>query len=412
MVRYNFYKCPIVRKNLPLKQNVCLFLIFFLYLPLFSITPDKASIDVPEEEFVRQQVLLLPVSPLVNDPASLHLKPTIYNVLKLQLEKQQSLDFINSDEEKEEQLRSLNQEAEDFETLVLRLQGVFPGATSITCEYYLDQDRFYLLVNVWDLNTRVVKRFFTESLPADLEMLENLQTIALKIAEAVAGELPPSPRESLFMEQVMEDLRDQIAREEEYSDLLEEIKHEVWVTPFSGIIAGSITTWTQGMPLLAPALGVEYTGYLTDLWHWRVGLDFALGIPGSYADGESEITLSGLFGYHTRTRLSFFVDAGLAVSYVQNPAAQALAPEAVADSELPAINRWSISLPLQVAYAYYLSPHFFINIRFRSQGLGFTIETLDKSQYSGGTEKLAYSHGFSYFNLLAFTFALGGGICF
>jgi hypothetical protein len=168
-------------------QKIIFILFLAAALPLYSQEAAPA-------QAVRNRIILSPVTSLTGNQEFLYLKGTIYNVLLINLKKQERISVVNEEAGAES---IINAEAA-FEDYLASLSRAFPGSSVILTEYYVAKSKLNIRVNVWDITTRRVKNSFTETMPADLDLLANIEKMSANIAVAVARELPLTEREALF----------------------------------------------------------------------------------------------------------------------------------------------------------------------------------------------------------------------
>ncbi|HEQ71765.1 MAG TPA: hypothetical protein ENN69_04685 [Spirochaetia bacterium] len=358
---------------------------------------------------IRRHVILTPVTELTENAEFAYLSGTIYNVLLVNFRKQESLFILNGQAEGTDEPSGTG----DFEGDAAKLRRLHPGAAAVRAEYYVAGGTLNIIINVWDLDSLRVKRTFTESMPADLDMLRNLERMAAGTAEAVAHDLPPTEREALFQKQIAARLRHRINEEEKLVEEIFSLRHELSIVPFSGIGLGrTVVSWSMLGPFISPVLNLEYSALIGDSYHLRVSCEY-LGFDLTDPDPErTEFALDVMVGMHSRSLFSLSFDAGIAVIYDHNPESAALAYTLGLGEYAPSAERFSLSLPLQLGLTIYPSPHTFLAFRLKYHGLTWTIESLPPSAYDVGHEKLTYTSGFSLWNLLCMTFQIRAGVRF
>jgi hypothetical protein len=225
-------------------QKIIFILFLAAALPLYSQEAAPA-------QAVRNRIILSPVTSLTGNQEFLYLKGTIYNVLLINLKKQERISVVNEEAGAES---IINAEAA-FEDYLASLSRAFPGSSVILTEYYVAKSKLNIRVNVWDITTRRVKNSFTETMPADLDLLANIEKMSANIAVAVARELPLTEREALFSKEVAASLRNKINDEDRFVEEIFSRRNEITLTPFSGLGVGrTVVSWTATGPLVSPLL--------------------------------------------------------------------------------------------------------------------------------------------------------------
>jgi hypothetical protein len=293
------------------------------------------------------------------------------------------------------------------------LKENFPGATAIITEYYVAKDTLHMLINLWDLDTLRVKSSFIETMPADLDMLKNIEKMAVNTAIAVALELPPTERDALFEKQIVVSLRKKINDEEKMVESIFSAHHEISLVPFSGIGLGrTVVSWSPLGPFVSPVLSLEYSYFFEKQFHLRFGFEYLCFDVLALNPSRNEITFEALIGFHSASIFSLSLEAGLAFIYDINPASAALACTFESTNITPEAQRFSLSIPLRLGLALYISRSFFINLTLKYHGLTWTIEPLEPHDYDVGNQRLNYYHGLSPWNLLCVSFMVETGVRF
>jgi len=239
------------------KIVICIFLIINI---IYSIYSQENTV------LKTRKILLLPTQDATNKQEYQHLRMYIFNVLKSNLNKYENLEVIFLNDNFPVSLYD-----KDFESIVKGLSEQYTVESFIFGEYFVDNQGLYVFVNVWDAASLRVKNLFMKSMPADLDMLENIDNMCIDIARGVAKELPPLERDILFQKQVLSRLRRQIDREEKLIEDIFKHVHEIQVTPMSGISLGrTIISWSDQGPFMAPLLYVEYSYYFAADFHARI----------------------------------------------------------------------------------------------------------------------------------------------
>ncbi|MEJ2663753.1 MAG: hypothetical protein P8107_06890 [Spirochaetia bacterium] len=383
-------------------KKIVVFLVLFINCILLLQAEGLQSAE-------KRTVLLLPTQDATNNEKYKHLRKYIFNILKINLQKYKNLQVIIP-----EQKVSVDLYTGDFESYVRTLSEHYTSAESfIFGEYFVDGRGLHVFVNVWDAASLRVKNLFVKTMPADLDMLENIDRMCIDIAGAVAKDLPPLERDILFQKQVLSGLRRQINYEEKLIEDISAKHNEIQVTPMTGLSLGrTIISWSDLGPFIAPLLYLEYTRYLTKDLHARFGFEY---LPMDLLTQNSqryEISLQALIGFHTQSLFSFTVDAGLALIYDYNQRSAALAYTGGSDVVYPKAERFSVSIPLEVGCSIFLNDLFFINLRFRYHGLTYTFEPKAPGDYDEGNSSYLYSNGFSPWNLLCLSISTQIGFRF
>ncbi len=357
----------------------------------------------------KNRIILLPVKNLTDNSDYAYLKTTLYNVLQINLEKQERIYLLNND--RQEELDS--GPSDNFDAYLDFLKETFSGVSLIVSEYYASGENLHILVNVWEIDTLRIKNSFIESMPADLDLLMNIENMAVNIAEAVARELPPTERDAIFDEQVAASLRQKINEEEQFSERIFDKHHELSITPFSGLSLGrTIVSWSEDGPFVSPVLAVGYTYLFGDSYRFHFGMEYlGFGLLGRETK-RYEISFEAMFGFHTKSPFSLFVSGGFGASYDNNQASGALAYDSGYDIVYPAIERFSINLPIVLGFTIYFTEKYFISLGLNYHGINYTFEALDPEDYNIGNTRLKYVNGFSVWNFLCLSININTGLRF
>ncbi|MBN2353336.1 MAG: hypothetical protein JXD23_12250 [Spirochaetales bacterium] len=377
---------------------------FSVFASLFIAVSGLSAQEAP----ALRELLLLPVRHTASKSENDYLKVYIYNILKINFERQPSLKVIECDDQARKLLA-----ASDLETAIGELSRRYTVESFIFAEYFVDGNGLHLSIHVWERETLRVKNVFPAVMPAGLDMLTNVEALCLSAAEAVARDLPPREREALFRRSVIARLRRQIDREERLVEHIRGTPNALVFTPMTGLSLGrSVIAWSDNQPLLSPVVTVEYSRFFTDAFHWRVGAEY---LPFDMVGGgglSTEVSLYTLVGYHTQSLFAFNLDAGLAVTYTYNERCAALAYDDGALVVDPAAERISLSLPVEAGFSIFLTRSFFIDLRLRYNGLSFTFEPNGPEAYPKGNATYKYDRGFSPWNFLCFSLAVQAGFRF
>ncbi len=376
---------------------------FAAVLPLFA----QERAEVPAD---KNRIILAPVTSLTDNLEFQYLKGTIYNVLLINLKRQERIAVVNEEPGADEGV--FNGEG-GFEATLSAMAGAFPGASAIVAEYYVAKASLHILVNVWDVSTRRVKNSFIETMPADLDLLANIEKMSANIAESVARELPPTEREALFNKEVAASLRQKIDDEDRFVEEIFSRRHELALVPLSGLGLGrTVVSWTATGPLVSPLLSLGYTYSLGGLWHGRVNLEY-LGLDLATAPGtRQEVTLEALVGIEQQSSFAFSFDAGLALIYDYNRESAALAYTQGAGTVYPTVERLSLSVPVALGFTVYLTRAFFVHLGFKYHGLTFTFEPQAYGTYDVGASSFLYRDGFSAWNFACLSIYVQAGVRF
>lgn len=377
-----------------------------MLLLVFTLPPVCPS---DNEESVKLEILLTPVVSLTENEEFSYLKGIIYNVLLINMKSQETLSVLNDREDAE----TVIMRQTEFEDYVDTLKKNFPGASAVMASYYVDENNLHLIVNVWDLDSLRVRKSFIETMPADLDMLGNIEKTASRTAIAVAEELPPTLREALFEKQIVMSLRKKINDEEKRVEEIFSHRNEICMIPFTGIGLGrTVVSWSTLGPFVSPVLGCEYSFFPDDRFHLRVGVEYLCFDVLTANPLRYEITFEALAGVHSLSLFSLSLDAGIALIYDNNPSCAALTSSYLGVHVTPDAERLSISLPLRLGLTVYISRCFFIQMALKYHGLTWTIETEDPEAYDVGRDRLKYIYGLSPWNLLCLSFVAGSGVRF
>ena len=236
-----------------MKKKLLLPLLFTLGLSL----PHPFLFSQEEDNSAR--IILLPVHSLTDNEEYKNLEGLIYNVLLINLKKQEGLVIVDT-ENNYEQLRL---HGNDYESILDTLSRSRSAGTCVTGEYYVKDRTLHVIITIVDLDYRRLKDCYIQTLPTGLDMLSQIEAMCTAIAVSIAEQLTSLGRDALFEKQVTSELRQQIDREER---ILEEIlsrHHEIRFTPLTGLNIGkSVVSWSRNGPFISPALGIEYT------WYW------------------------------------------------------------------------------------------------------------------------------------------------
>jgi hypothetical protein len=358
---------------------------------------------------MKREIILIPVISLTDNEEYTYLKGTIYNVLLINLKKQESLNVLNE----HPGVITIIKQSCDFEAYLNMLHYSFPKATAIITEYYVADEMLHMLINVWDLSTLRVKNSFINTMPADLDMLKNIEKMAASTAVAVARELPPTERDAVFEKQVVASLRQKINDEERLVEDIFSLQHEIAIVPFAGISLGrTVLSWSPLGPFFSPSINLEYSYFLESPFHLRFGLEYLFFDLLALDSLQHEFSIDAYIGVHTESIFSFSLDVGLALIYDYNPASAALAYKEGSTTVTPEAERFSLSLPLQLGLTMYFSKNMFISFRLKYHGLTLTFESLDPESYDVGNKRLKYYYGFSPWNFLCITLLVQSGFRF
>jgi hypothetical protein len=368
-----------------------IFIGLFLLAASLPLCAQEAAASAP----AKNRIILAPVVSLTDNQEFMYLKGTIYNVLLINLKKQERIAVVN---EEPGAAAVIDAEAA-FEPYLASLARAFPGSSAIMAEYYVAKARLNILVNVWDVSTRRIKNSFTETMPADLDLLANIEKMSANIAEAVARALPPTEREALFNKEVAASLRKKINDEDMFVEEIFAGRHELALAPFTGLGLGrTVISWTANGPLVSPLLSLGYSYWFDTSLHLRLNLEY-LGFDLSTAFGSrQEATFEALIGINEKSSFSFSADVGLALIYDYNLHSAALAYTAGTVPEYPEARRLSLSLPIAIGFSVYLTPHVFFNLAFKYHGLTLTFEPQDYGTYDVGASQFRYYDGLSAWN--------------
>jgi hypothetical protein len=381
--------------------------VFIIISACFAVSVCAAEPGALETQ--KREIILAPVTSLTDDEEFLYLRATIRNVLRINLEKQETLELANDRPDAE----ALIESKVDFDGYLESLASAYPEAIAIVTDFYVSLARLHVLVNVWELETLRIKNSFIETLPADLDMLRNIEIMSSNIAASVARDLPPTPREAIFNKQVISSLRNRINAEEKLTEDIFALRNELSVVLFSGISTGrNILTWSQAGPLVSPVLGIDYSRSIGEDLQVRVGFEYlGLDLLGREAD-RHEITIEALAGFHTKSPYSFSAEAGISASWEYNEASAALAYSFGLDTFYPGASRFSIGIPLSVGFTLFPSRNFSFTLGFEYNGLAYTFENVSPGDYDAGNKRLKYSYGLSPWNFLCFSISIRTGVRF
>jgi hypothetical protein len=359
---------------------------------------------------IKQKVVLLPIDNSTNNVEYAYLSAHIYEVLKVNLQLQSSIDLIH-DINYPDKLSTLYAESirdrEVFEIIHTKLKAEI----YITGDYYIDDERLHLTLKVIDVLSSRLKKLFIYTLPADSKMNRELEEISKKISIIVAEELPPLDRDALIQKQLSDRLLAQMDKEEKRLDTILGKQHEIQLVPFSGINLGrTVISWSKQNPLLAPPLSLEYSYFLDNNYHVRAGIEYLPFDIMLYDVVRTEVGLDLLFGFHTPSLFSFHIDSGIGLTYDYNNDSMALAVSE--NSPAVKVKRFSISIPLHLGLSFYVTDTFLFNFRLKNYFFTYTIELAEPDTYEYGNRSLLYTYGFSPYGYFCLSFSVGMGIRF
>ncbi|MBN1523417.1 MAG: hypothetical protein JW904_02935 [Spirochaetales bacterium] len=377
-------------------------LLLFVLAPLFGFAQQQADIQ-------KRQIILSPVAALTDSAEFDYIKGTLYNVLLINLQEQKTLDILNDRPDAE----PIISKKTAFEPYLQKLQNRFPGATAIIAEYYVADEKLNVMVNVWELDTLRIKNSFIESMPADLDMLSNIELLSARIAQAVAQELGPTEREEVFNRQIAASLRKKINQEEQLVEEVYALHHEISAVLFTGIgIGRSVVSWSEKGPAVSPLVAVEYSLFFDAPYHLRFGVEYMGFNIQDFNSHQQEISAEVLFGTHTLSSFSFFADAGISITWDYNAKSAPHARTGGTEDIYPEVQRFSVGVPVHLDISMYLSPNFFIDLRLKYHGLTWTIETEGPDSYDLGALRMKYFYGFSPWNFLCLSINAQLGVRF
>ena len=380
----------------------------YIFIIILILTP---AILYCETEILKRNILLLPITNLSNNEEYYHLKSFIFNVLKVNLEKQESIYLLYP----EDDIKLIISENNNFKELNIKLKEQYNCEALILGEYYLINEELHIIINVWETGSLRLKNSFIRSMPSDLDMLKNIEEMSIEIAETIANNMPGIKREALLQKYIIKDYRDKLDNNEKLLNNILNKHHEIQFSLFSGINMGrTVVSWSDDGPFIAPAINLEYYYFFKKPIHIRVGLEY---LPFDLMTRDSfrtEITLESLFGYHTQSLFSLSLDTGIAIIYDYNSMCTSLSfnNENYSQRVYRESHRLSLSIPIQIGLSIYLKKSFFMNIRFKYHGFTWTIEPLEPEEYNAGNEIWKYNKGFSPWNLLCMSLTVQAGFRF
>ncbi|MBN2441167.1 MAG: hypothetical protein JXJ04_07465 [Spirochaetales bacterium] len=365
--------------------------LFILVYPLYS----EENGTLPE----KQTIVLVPPENLTRDSDYDYLKDVINNVLIINLNKIESLTIITTIEN----TSLMSREPIDLDTFLTVLYRDYSIENYLKCEYYVSKETLHVLINLWDTVSLRIKNTSIHTMPADLDMLKNIEWMSSQVATNVGKILPALEREARIKRQVRSRLLKKLNQEEIRLTTIFEKKHELQGALFTGLNLGrTIVSWSSTGFLLSPSFNLEYSHFFSNSLHFRVGCEY---LPFDLMDSRgyrTELSIETLFGFQTLSLSSFTADIGVAIIYDYNSRSSALSyygenQEVVIQ---PTIHRLSVSLPIHIGLSLYLHSSFFLNFRFKYHGLTYTFEPLPPSEYGAGGDLWKYNKGFSPWNLV------------
>jgi hypothetical protein len=356
-------------------------------------------------EKAKRSVMLLPVHNLAADEEYASLAYTIFNVFELNLKKQDSLELFTDDG------KILAAEETTFESLMNKIADTYHVETCVLSEYYVSADTLHTTITVVDVATSRIKSCYIKTMPADQGRYDTLDAMCSDISIAIGRDLPLLERDALVQKQVVTGLRQKLDYEERLLNEVYEKNNEIAIIPCAGVNLGrTVISWSEARPPLYLPLGLEYSFFFGESYHVRAGIEY---LPFDLKAPDIKRTEAGidlLIGIHTRSLFSFSIDTGLALTYDYNGKCDTLA--AGSSHTGPRAERWSLSIPLSAGWSLYFNDTFFTSFRLTCYGLTYTFETMNPSQYEGGSSMLKYLNGFSPFNLLCLTLSTSVGVRF
>jgi len=376
-------------------------------LLLFMLTPLFLHAEQPASQ-QKRQIILAPVTMLTENPDIAYLRGAIYNVLLINLGNQKTLDILN-----EKTGAAAMEQTGDLEAYIQGLASSFPGATAIMAEFYAGDEKLHVLVNVWELDTFRLKNSFIRTMPADLDMLRNIEMMASDVAIAVARELPPTEREEVFNRQVISSLRRKINDEDRLVEAIFSRHNEISGVPFSGIGLGrSVIMWSESGPVVSPLASLEYSYFFDEPYHLRAGAEFLGFNLLETAARQRELSFELLAGMHTLSSFSISADAGLSISWQYNSRSSALSHTLGLGTWYPEVTRVTLGVPIHLGFTVYFSESLFAGLRLKYHGLSWTVEPLGPESYDIGGRTLKYAWGFSPWNFLCLSINVQAGLRF
>jgi hypothetical protein len=387
-----------------LKPNT-LFVLFVSFCFLFH----PALFGGDEESINRKQkIFLLPVRNITENKDYVHLESFIYNVLTINIDKQESLRLYTDSNH----VFTPVDPGINMERLFSIIFRDYSTENCLICEYYVVNDELHILINLWDTVSFRIKNTYRKTMPTDLDMLSNIENMSNQVAENIGRVLPMLEREALLQRRVNTRLYNKLDSEERLLDEVFSRHNEIQLSLFTGLHCGrTAVSFSSTGFFISPSLCCEYSLFFKETYHMRFGLEYLPFDIMDARDQQTELCIEVLFGFHTLSLYSFSIDTGLAFIYDYNSASSALSYH-TGDNEnviKPSIERFSISLPFRVGMSLYLTSGFFLNFRLTYHGLTYTFEPLSPSEYNEGSRLWKYHHGFSPWTLLciAFTTQLG-----
>ncbi len=373
-------------------------IVFFFIHCAFAFSAGESS---PELLVLRSRVM--------NDAKEFtHIAGIIDNVLELNLRKQKSIRIAYAESGDFPGTR-------DFDEMNERVWNTYRVKNCLTSEYYVNDGTLTVVVLLWDSEQKRIKDAFVRSMPNDLDMLSAIELMCGEAAENIGRKLPALEREAYIAKRVNADLREKVDAEERILDRLFSKGNEIQFALLSGFNMGrTAVSFSSKGCLISPSLNLEYSILFRNFLHVRLGAEY---LPFHVADPVfpiCEASAEILFGFHTASIDTFSFDTGIAVIYDKNSDSTALSYYAGTEP-VPvtrAVERISISIPLEFGFYIHTESAFFLNVRLRYHGLTWTMEPLPREAYNAGTQTLKYASGFSLWNLFFVSVVLQGGFRF
>jgi len=290
--------------------------------------------------------------------------------------------------------------------------ALIPGIDVVLLtEFFIKDGKLHMAVTVVEAGSDRVKNSFIRAMPADLDMIANIEQMAKYVAESVAKSLPKLSRDEILSRQVAAELRGQMDEDERLVASIFGNSHELSLCPFAGVSTGKgMGSWSKAGPMATLPLSFEYRYLDKRLWQVAVGFDY-LPFDLMQADGKrSEISAKLTAGFHTASIVSLSWEIGAFAAWSLNDASAAIAYLDGEDPAFPPARRFALGIPLEASVAYYWDKRWFTRMRFSYNGLSYTFEPLAPSDYPFGAKVFLYDKGLSPWSLAHFSFVVSMGI--
>jgi hypothetical protein len=373
-------------------------------LAVFLLLLSSAALSATEAggEF---SLLILPVRQTVPDGQYEYLSNVISGILTLNLREQKNLSLADPEGKA---IPNANANYSGMLEAIRRITGL---DVFLLSEYFIEKGNLHITVTVIEAGSDRVKNSYIRVMPADLDMIKNIEEMAKYIAESVSKSLPKLSRDEILSRQVASELRDRLDKDERLIASIFGNSQEIALCPLAGIATGKgIGTWSKAGPMASTPIAFEYRYLDRRLWHIGLEIDY---LPFDLMQSDwhrSEVSGAILAGTHTASLVSLSWGAGLFAAWSENDASAAISYLDGDDPVYPPAKRFSLGIPLEAGISYYWDRRWFTRLRFAYNGLSYTFENLIPADYPNGAETFRYDKGFSPWSLAHFSFTIFMGM--